>query len=145
LDVQRGEVTGLTLLNSNDEIACGFVVVGTDIAQLPRWLADRNALEQLFERVGEPMVRHYRYTLNVVLKKSGMPPGLGQNLYFVSEPGPERARQELHIVSHRLDAQHALISAEALLPARKIEDEPSYLGSVRASCLAGLHELLPFL
>jgi len=145
LDVQRGEVAGLTLLNSNDEIACGFVVVGTDIAQLPRWLSDRNALEQLFERVGEPMVRHYRYTLNVVLRTSGMPAGLGQNLYLVRESEPNRPSQDLHIGSHRLDAQHSVISAEALLPARKLEDEPSYLGGVRASCLAALHELLPFL
>jgi hypothetical protein len=44
-----------------------------------------------------------------------------------------------------LDAQHSLISAHALLPARKVEDDPSYLRAVRPDCLAAVRELLPFL
>jgi phytoene dehydrogenase-like protein len=142
ITVQRGEATGLALMHSGDEIACGFVVVGMDVAALPRWLPDRSQLEGLFERVGEPMVRHYRYTLNVVLRTAGMPAGLGRNLYFVSD---QASSHELHVCSQPLDAQHSLISAQALLPARRVEDDPNFMQGVRGECLAALHELLPFL
>ena len=142
--VQRGEATGLRLAQSGDEIACGFVVAGVDIAALARWLPDRGALESLFERVGEPMVRYYRYTLNVVLKRAGMPPGLGRNLYFASGPGASGS-QELHITSQNLDDARSLLCAQTLLPARKVEDDPEYMAKVRDTQLEALKELLPFL
>jgi len=142
--VQRGEAVGLRLAQSGDEIACGYVVAGVDLAALARWLPDRSLLESLFERVGEPMVRYYRYTLNVVLRRAGMPPGLGRNLYFAS--GPDAARsQQLHITSGPLDDKRSLLCAQTLLPARKVEDDPEFLGSVRDTQLGALRELLPFL
>jgi hypothetical protein len=143
--LQRGEASGVRLAHSGDEIACGFVVVGGDVASLPRFLPDRSALEVLFERVGEPMVRHYRFTLNVVLRKAGMPRGLGRNLYFRSSPSAHAESRELQIASHALDPAHALICAETLLPARKVEDDPDFVGTQRAQLLEALRELLPFL
>lgn len=143
--VQRGEAVGLRLAHSGDEIACGFVVSGADVSALPRWLPDRNLLEGMFERVGEPMTRHYRYTLNVVLERAGMPEGLGRNLYFMSDGQRPAGSRELRVGSHVLDASHALICAETLLPARKVEDDPEYMGKVRAEHLECLRELLPFL
>ncbi|MET0390616.1 MAG: FAD-dependent oxidoreductase [Polyangiales bacterium] len=143
--IQRGEAVGVRLMHSGDEIACGFVVVGVDVAALPPWLPDRTLLEGLFERVGEPMVRHYRYTLNVVVRRAGMPAGLGTHLYFVSERSSTLRSQELHVSSAPLDAEHSLICAQALLPARKVEDDPTFMQGVRADCLDALRELLPFL
>jgi hypothetical protein len=143
--VQRGEATGVRLAHSGDEIACAFVVDGGDVAALPRFLPDRSALEALFERVGEPMVRHYRFTLNVVLRKAGMPRGLGRTLYFRSTPGANADSRELQIASHALDTAHALICAETLLPARQVEDDPEFIGKQRALLLEALRELLPFL
>jgi hypothetical protein len=143
--VQRGEATGVRLAHSGDEIACGFVVVGTDVGSLPRWLPERTMLEAVFERVGEPMVRHYRYTINVVLRQAGMPRGLGRNLYFASASSGRTSSRELHVCSQNLDAEHALVCAETLLPARQVEDEPNFVTRVRGECLESLRELLPFL
>ena len=143
--VQRAEAIGLRLAHSGDEIACAFVVLGVDVNRLPHWLPDRSVLEGLFERVGEPMVRHYRYTLNVVLRKSGMPAGLGSNLYFQSERPGSGGGRELHVCSQNLDADHALICVEALLPARKVEDDPGFIARLREECLESLRELIPFL
>jgi phytoene dehydrogenase-like protein len=143
--VQRAEAIGLRLAHSGDEIACGFVVLGVDVNRLPHWLSDRSALEGMFERVGEPMVRHYRYTLNVVLRRAGMPAGLGPNLYFSSERASSGAGRELHVCSQTLDAEHALVCVETLLPARKVEDDLGFMARVRDECMDSLRELIPFL
>ncbi|HEX4351815.1 MAG TPA: hypothetical protein VHZ95_02855 [Polyangiales bacterium] len=143
--VQRGEATGLRLAQSGDEIACAFVVLGVDVAALPRWLPDRNVLEGMFERVGEPMVRHFRFNLNVVLRSAGMPKGLGKSLYFVSERAASGSGRELHIGTQELDAEHSLLCIETLLPARRVEDEPSFIARVREECLESARELVPFL
>jgi hypothetical protein len=143
--VQRAEAMGLRLALSGDEIACGFVVLGVDVGRLPRWLPDRSVLEGMFERVGEPMVRHYRYTLNVVLRSAGMPTGLGSNLYFSSERPSSGSGRELHVCSQTLDAEHSLICVETLLPARKVEDDAGFMARVRGECMDSLRELIPFL
>jgi phytoene dehydrogenase-like protein len=143
--VQRGEAVGLRLAHSGDEIACGFVVLGVDVSALPRWLPDRSVLEGMFERVGEPMVRHYRYTLNVVLRKLGLPRGMSTNLYLASERAGQGSSHELQVCTQHLDADHALLCAQALLPARRVEDDPEFMPNVREACMESLRELLPFL
>jgi hypothetical protein len=143
--VQRGEAVGLRLAQSADEIACAFVVFGVDVGLLPRWLPDRSVLEGMFERVGEPMVRHYRYTLNIVLRSAGMPPGLGTSLYFSSERPASGSGRELHVCSQPLDAKHSLVCLETLLPARRVEDDLGFMARVRSECLDSARELLPFL
>ena len=143
--ISRAEAMGLRLAHSGDEITCGFVVLGLDVNRLPHWLPDRSVLEGLFERVGEPMVRHYRYTLNIVMRRAGMPAGLSANLYFQSERPSSGSGRELHICTQVLDPDHTLICIETLLPARKVEDDPEFTPRVRAECMDSLRELIPFL
>jgi len=86
LQISRGQVTGLSLGRGGDEISCGFVIGGVDLSGLQRLLPDRSTFETLFDRIGEPQPRQYRYTLNVVLRRRGLPSGLGASLFLVSKP-----------------------------------------------------------
>ncbi len=142
--VQRGQVTGVQLFGAGEEISCGFVVVGIDVAPMLRLLPDRAVFEPLFERIGEPLLRHYRYTLNVVIRSQGLPPGMGHSLYLLRNNPTARVGAELRVRVERMSQAHTLISLEALLPSRKVEDDASFLPTVRPGMLAGLRELVPF-
>ncbi len=143
--LQRNHVSGVRLFGTGEEITCGFVVVGVDVAQLLRLLPDRAAFEGLFERVGEPLLRHYRYTLNVVIHARGVPAGMSRDVYVVRPRTPNAVASELHVRSEPIDASYALISVEALLPSRRVEDEEGYILRVRANLMHALRDLLPFL
>lgn len=143
--VQRGQVSGLRLTHADAEISCGFVIAGVDLSVLQRILPDRSALEALFERIGEPQPRQYRYGLNVVLRRRGIPAGLGGSLYLAQQKPHDGAASTLHVASSRLDTEHSLLCVEAPLSARKVEEDPSYVLGVRAQIMRALRELLPFL
>jgi phytoene dehydrogenase-like protein len=143
--VHRNQVTGVRTFGGGEEIACSFVVAGVDVAQLLRLLPDRHVFERLFERVGEPLLRHYRYTLNVVVRARGLPAGMARDVYVVRAKQPSSVASEVYVRSEPLDAAHTLISVEALLPSRRVEDEEGFVGGVRADLLRALRELVPFL
>lgn len=145
LIVTRGQASGLRLSRGGEEISCGFVVAGVDLAALQRLLPDRSAFEELFERIGEPQVRQFRYTLNVVLRKRGLPSGLGSSLYLVPGKRHDGPATPLYVNAQRLDTEHALLSVEALLSARRVEDDSSYVPGARGQIMSALRELLPFL
>jgi hypothetical protein len=145
LIVSRGQLNGLRMALGGEDITCGFAIAGVDLNSLQRLLPDRSAFEDLFERVGEPQPRQYRYTLNVVLRKRGLPPALGSSLYLLSDKPHESPATPLHVCAQRLDTEYALLSVEALLSARRVEDDSSYVPSARGKIMAVLRELLPFL
>lgn len=143
--VQRGHASGVRLLGTGEDVSCAFVVVGIDVASLLRLLPARSAFEGLFERVGEPLLRHYRYTLNLVTRTRGVPRGLGRDLYALCTEAASRGTRELYMRTEPLDAQHTLLSVETLLPSRLVEDEEGYVKTVRADLLRGVRELVPFI
>ncbi|HEX7478344.1 MAG TPA: hypothetical protein VF331_11095 [Polyangiales bacterium] len=143
--VQRGQVTGVQLFGAGEEISCGFVVVGIDVAPMLRLLPDRAVFEVLLERIGEPLLRHYRYTLNVVIRSEGLPPGMAHSLYLVRPPNAGRVGNELRVRTEAMGAGHTLLSLETLLPSRKVEDDETFLRGLRPALLSGLRELVPFL
>jgi hypothetical protein len=51
----------------------------------------------------------------------------------------------LHVELSRLDAEHSLLCAEALLPARSVEDRDSTFDDERERVMATLSELIPFI
>jgi hypothetical protein len=145
LIVSRGQVSGLRLAHGGEEISCGFVVAGVDLAAVQRLLPDRSAFEGLFERIGEPQPRQYRYTLNVVVRRRGLPSGLGSSVYVALGKDRDGIASALHVATARLDTEHSLLSAEASLSARRVEEDQSYVQSARAEIMTALRELLPFL
>ncbi|MGE0791562.1 MAG: phytoene desaturase family protein [Sandaracinaceae bacterium] len=143
--VKRGNATGIRVAASGEEIGATWIINGAPIGSLLRWVPDRSPFERLFEEIGEPVVRYYRYTLNLVLRKDGLPAGLSRDAFYVGDPGRLLAdANALRIQSEPLDAERQLITVEALLPRRGIEDIPDYAYSVRERVLASLGEVMPF-
>ncbi len=145
--VRRGAVAGVRIAGSGEELGASFVAWGGDVSSLLRLLPDRRPLEELFERLGEPQPRWFRYTLNLVLAAEGVPVGMARDVYFVRDPRrPLAAENLLHVEAHPPDAQgRRLLCVEALLPRRAIEDVPDYIDGVRERIFAALGELVPFL
>ena len=84
--VRRGTAVGLRLASTDEEVGCTAVVAGIEVAALQRLLEDRSPFEQLFERLGEPQPRAYRYTLNLVTTAGAIPEGMGRDVLFVRGP-----------------------------------------------------------
>ena len=145
--VKRGTASGVRIAASGEEIGASFVILGSDIGAFMRLLPDRRPLEELFERVGEPVVRYYRYTLNVVLAAEGVPEGMGREVIAVRDPKrPLSGANLLRVEAHpRSSDGTVLLTVEALLPRRGVEDAEDYLAESREHILAALGELVPFL
>ncbi len=145
--VKRGTACGVRIAASGEEIGAHWVLVGSPLATLLRLVPDRAPFEELFERIGEPVVRHYRYTLNLVVAASGVPAGMSRDVFFVRDPErPLAEANALHIPANPADAEgRRLLCVEALLPRRAIEDIPEYLSGMRERVIASIGELVPFL
>lgn len=145
--LKRGGAVGVRIAGSDEEIGCGHVIAGQDMARLVQLLPERDAFETLFEAVGEPQLRYYRYTLNLVVKSEGIPAGAARDVFvsLPSDPGRQFERQ-LHLQIERLDAQHHNVCIEALLPRAFVEeDNDDGFTSLRERLLSPLHDVLPFL
>lgn len=145
--VKRSGVEGVRIAASGEEIGASFVLLATDVSNFLRSLPDRRPFEELFERVGEPVARYYRYTLNLVVRAEGVPAGMARDVFFVRDPArPLSGPNLLHVETHGTDAHgHRLMCVEALLPRRGVEDVPDYLETIREHIVASLGELVPFL
>lgn len=148
--VKRGTATAVRLAQSGEEVGASFVVFGGDVARLLPLLGDRHTFEELFERTGEPQVRFYRYTLNLVLAAEGIPAGMARDVFLVRDARRALAGENLlHVEATALPDDggrpRVLLCVEALLPRRGIEDVPDYLETVRERTFASLGELVPFL
>ncbi|MCB9611387.1 MAG: hypothetical protein H6721_09105 [Sandaracinus sp.] len=155
VNVRRGVVEGVVLA-SGEVIGAGFLVHGGEIASLLRLLPDRAALDPLFERVGEPSPRFFRYTLHVLLRAEGVPEGMARDVLYVRDPARPRVGE--NFLRLELDdgwgrgsraegtpSGRARLTVEALLPRRGVEEVSGYVASQRERILATLSELVPFL
>jgi hypothetical protein len=145
--VRRGGVHGVRIAASGEEIGASWIVVGSPLATCMRLVPDRAPFEELLERIGEPVVRYYRYTLNLLLAAEGVPAGMSRDVFYVRDPErPPSEANALHVQVDPPDAEgRRLLSVEALLPRRGIEDIPEYVPTVRERVIASLGELIPFL
>ncbi|MFK7990316.1 MAG: hypothetical protein AB8I08_30120, partial [Sandaracinaceae bacterium] len=80
LRVRRGTASGVRIAASGTEIGSDWVLFGAPLSSLLRLIPDRGPFEELFERIGEPVVRYYRYTLNVLMRAGGVPVGMTRDL-----------------------------------------------------------------
>jgi len=145
--VRRGAACGVRLAGSGDEVGSSFVVSGSDVSATLPLLPDRRPFELLFERIGEPQARYYRFTLNVVMRAAGVPVGMARDVFFVrSTKRPLWGDNVLHVQAESAQPDGTrTLTIQALLPRRNIEDVPGYLESVRERLLESLRELVPFL
>lgn len=145
--VERGTASGVRLAASGEDVGATHVILGGNVAQYVRMLPDRRPFEALFEGAGEPVVRYYRYTLNALVAHAGLPLGLARDLFVVRDPDrPLAGANLLHVeLAPRVEGKPRLLTVEALLPRRGVEDTPGYLDSIREDLLASLGEFVPFL
>jgi hypothetical protein len=145
--VKRGIACGVRIAASGEEIGASWVIVGSPLSALLPLLPDRSPFEELFERIGEPVVRHYRYTLNLLVGPGGVPEGMTRDVFYVRDPArPLSEANALHIQVDPPDASgRRLLCVEALLPRRGIEDIPEYAETIRERVIAALGDLVPFL
>jgi phytoene dehydrogenase-like protein len=143
----RGLAEGVRLAASGDDIGADHVLLGHDITTYLGMLPDRRPFEELFERTGEPVVRYYRYTLNLVVTAEAVPAGMARDVFFVRDPERSLAGANcLHLETHRADARgRRLVCVEALLPRRAVEEADETLGTLREDLLAAVADLVPFL
>jgi len=143
--VRRGAACGVRLFGSDEEIGCQTVVSGIEVAALQRLLSDRDPLERLFERLGEPQPRFYRYALNAIVRRAGIPEGLsGDALFIRNLDAPRKCESLLHVEHTALDAERSLLCVEGLLPARAVEERDGSLDELRERMLGALGDLVPF-
>lgn len=144
--VRRGTATGVRLAASGEVIGATSILVGSPVARLLAWVPDRGPFEELFERTGEPVIRYYRYTLNLILGPDGIPAAMARDVFYL-----RRARRSLsdenalHLQAETLEDGRRLLTVEALLPRRAVEEIPEFLASMRERIVRSLETLLPFL
>jgi phytoene dehydrogenase-like protein len=144
--LRRSGVHGVKLFGSDEEIGAANVIAGVDVALAQRLLSDRSPFEQIFERLGEPQPRYYRYTLNVVTTPEGVPPGMRRDVFYVGDTDkPPCSDNLLHVERSQLPDGRALFCVEALLPARSVEERDGSLDDVRERVLDALGQLVPFI
>lgn len=143
--VRRGRAQGVRLFGSNEEISSNFVIAGIGVGAMLNLVPDRHVFEELFERHGEPQVRHYRFLLNVVLPKRAIPAGMGRSLYAFDSEGLEASGEHALLIERQdHDDKHTVVTAEALLPAALVEGQSRFLETARERIGATLGEVLPF-
>lgn len=145
--LRRGSVSGIRLASTGETLGCGFVVANCELSRLLRIVPDRSPFEDVFERIGEPQARWFRYTLNLLVDSTGIPAGMANDVFYVRDPDRGRAAETmLHIERHPVDEDgNVLLCVETLLLRRVVEDSPEFLDTVRERVLASVGELVPFL
>lgn len=143
---QRGVAEGVRLAASGDEIGAGHVILGSDVSTIMNLLPDRQPFEALFEEIGEPVVRYYRYTLNLLVHADVVPVGIARDVFFVRDvSAPLSGANCLHIETHSERDGTRLICVEALLPRRQVDETEDLFETLREKLIAALAELIPFL
>jgi len=144
--IKRAAVSGVRLFGSDEELGCGTAIAGIDVASLQRLLADRSPFEEMFERLGEPQPRYYRYTLNALVGAGGVPDGMRRDVFAIGDPErPLHSENLLHVERSDLDANTRLLCVEALLPAATVEQRHGYLDEARERLMQALSQLVPFI
>jgi phytoene dehydrogenase-like protein len=145
IGIRRGSIDGVRLSPSDEEIGCHFVLSGLPVTRLARLLTDRRELDQLLDEVGVPTPWAFRYTLNVVVAAEAIPDGLARSVLLLTDARAQLGEDVLRIENAQLTGALSVLSAEALIPAARLENDASYLEGMRERVLGRLDELSPFL
>ncbi|MFI5306783.1 MAG: phytoene desaturase family protein [Polyangiales bacterium] len=146
IEIRRSGVAAVRLFGSDEEVGTANVIAGVDVASVQRLLSDRSPFEEMFERLGEPQPRFYRYTLNAVIGAAGVPEGMKRDVFRVGDADkPLQAENLLHIERSALGDGNELLCVEALLPARWVEEPDGSLDEVRERVVGALAAVVPFL
>lgn len=145
IDTANGAVRGVTLCRSGDDLGCGQLVLGTAVSDLLQLLSDRTPVLELFERVGEPRINGFRYTLNVVLRDKALSDAWRSDLVLRRHP---RDLQDLTLwVEPRRVANksHIVLCTTTVVPSHVVEEASYTVATYRERILEALRSVLPFM
>lgn len=147
INLQAGRVSEVRLASSGECIGCSYVIAACDVAKLLRLVPDRAPFEDVFERIGEPQARYYRYTLNIGIEAGGVPVGMADDAFCVRDVDRARATESmLHIERHAPDEDGVvLLCVQSLISRRALDESPNHLAQMRERVLAAVAETVPFL
>jgi len=135
------------IAGSGEEIGCDFIIAGIDLAALLPLLPSREPFVELFDRIGEPQPRFFRYTLNLIVRSEGIPENLSRNVFYVRDTKRPLAdanllRLEVHPPS---DDGTSRLCVQALLSTRHPDRDSVTRNRTRERILHSLRELMPFI
>ena len=137
-------------IRTADVIGASSVVWGSDIVELSALVDQRHAVDDLFNQVGEPRARSYRFIVNIGVATGALPRPLGDHAVWLRQGEGSKSSsspvllQRVHETEHG-DERLSVISAQALLPRRIVESTGSPLANIRDSVVSALEDCIPFL
>ena len=142
--IARGAVRGVTLARSGEEVGCGHLVLGTTVAELLQLVSDRAPILELFERVGEPRLHSFRYTLNVVVGRRAIPEAWRADL-LLKKSDEDAQGITLWIEPHtEASDEYVILCAGALVPSHAVDEVSYTLETYRGRVMDALRSVLPF-
>ena len=154
IQVEGGRVAGLKVIEDSTEYRCRYLVSGVDTAVLHRLLPLEGRRHRYDADLDRVRPREILFSVNLVLPRRGLPPGLGELALHVSEP--EGTGSEAGVIllqqfeaADREDTSIpdlVVLQASCFMPASRRELGESYLEGLRDRLLDTLKaDLLPFL
>ncbi|MDP3279335.1 MAG: hypothetical protein Q8Q09_29355 [Deltaproteobacteria bacterium] len=146
LCVSGGRIEGLRFAISGELIGCGVCISSLEPMNLQA-LTGRAPDRALLETLAMHEPTYARYTLNVVLASSGIPPAMAHRSFLILDPRRPLSEENLLYVERiGEDPQgRVVLGCHALLPRAVVDEGAIYLERVRRRVLDALREVVPFL
>jgi hypothetical protein len=143
--VRRGRAVGVELSGVDEGLGASWVVTGLDAAAAQR-LSQEPASRSYAQRLQSARPRHYRYLLNVVVRRAVLPVGMARRLFAVMDVARPLTEENLLAVEVAPgDGPEVTLRVGALLPRALVDAGDTPLRRVRPRVLASLARVVPFL
>lgn len=143
--VRRGRAVGVELSGVDEGLGASWVVTGLDAGAAHR-LTQEPSSRAYTQALLSARARHYRYLLNVVVRREVLPAGMGRRVFAVMESGRPLTEENLLAIEVAPgDGPEATLRVGALLPRALVDAGDATLRRVRPRVLGALGRVIPFL
>jgi phytoene dehydrogenase-like protein len=144
--MRRGRAVGVRRERDEEPTGAQYIVAGVEAERLVRMFGDREAPAPLAEVVAAGQPHYRRFSCNLVVDRGLVPGGMARHVLFIPEPlFPPVEDNLLFLEVSNLDANRAVICAQAFARADSVEREPHYLEDLTHRIVGRLAWLFPFL
>lgn len=143
--VRRGRAVGVELSGVDEALGAAWVVTGLDAGAAHR-LAQEPTSRGYTQALLAARPRHYRYLVNVVVRREVLPVGMGRRLFAVMDVARPLTEENLLAIEVAPgDGPTATLRVGALLPRALVDAGDAALRRVRPRVVAALGRVVPFL
>jgi len=153
LVVKRGRVQEVEILNRAESIGVGMMVCGDDLHSFLPLIPQRQAKRRYHAKIEAKTPSHYGITLNLGMRRSGLPEGLAHMAHIISDP--TKPMHGSNLLTIRIDPamppiegqdpSKVTLSVTALMPANRFNGQAAPIQEFADEMLVQLKRLLPFL